>query len=200
MFSRLCGYDTMPKTVLVTTNWPSNPDAILEQREKEMRGEHWKTLIGNGLQVHRFQQTRSSAWDIINLLLQRNENQLDLQIQSELIKLRMDIPETEAGQELRYTLKQLLKMQKEAVALEESLALTGDHEAQTNLEKTRATIGKLQDQVKALRVSLSLPMRLLKMIGIRVSPLHQPWSERSILVSPLVWKMSCNRVDISMFE
>ena len=60
----------MLKTVLVTTNWPSDRDAVLEHREKEMKGEHWKTLIENGLDVRRFQRTRSSAWDVIHPLLQ----------------------------------------------------------------------------------------------------------------------------------
>jgi hypothetical protein len=197
MFSRLCGYDAMRKTVLVTTNWPLDRDAVLEQRETEMKGEHWKTLIEKGLQVHRFHRDKSSAWNIINHLLRGMQsisivmeltdadNRVDLQIQMELIKLRMAIPETEAGQELRYTLKQLLKMQKEAVALEESFARTGDREAQTNLENIQATIGKLQDQVKDLRLRLSLPKRFLKMLGfgVKVSLLHQPSGKHSMLVS-----------------
>ena len=179
MFSRLCGYHAMPRTVLVTTKWPSDDNVVLERREEEMKGEHWKTLIEKGLDVRRFQQNRDSAWGIIShllegipsTLLQVNDidERIDLQIQAELIKLRMAIPETEAGQELRYTLKQLLKMQQEAVALEESFARTGDREAQTNLENIRATIGKLQDQVKDLKLRLSLPKRLLRVFGIKVS-------------------------------
>ena len=169
--------------------------AVLERREEEMKGEHWKTLIDNGLQVRRFHRDKSSAWNIINHLLRGMQsisivmqltdadNRLDLQIQTELIKLRMAIPETEAGQELRYTLKQLLKMQKEAVALEESFAQTGDREAQTNLENIHATIGKLQDQVKDLRLRLSLPKRFLKIFGIKVSLLHQPSGKHPMLMS-----------------
>ena len=181
--------------MLVTTNWPSDSDTLLERREEEMKGEHWKTLIEKGLQVHRFHRDKSSAWNIINQLLRGMQsisvvmqlsdadNRLDLQIQMELIKLRMAIPETEAGQELRYTLKQLLKMQKEAVALEQSFARTGDREAQTNLENIHATIGKLQDQLKDLRLRLSLPKRFLKIFGIKVSLLHQPSGKHSMLVS-----------------
>ena len=82
MFSRLCGHDATPKTVLVTTNWPSHRDEVLEQRQKEMKDKHWKRLVEKGLDIRRFQQNRSSAWEIINLLLQRNnaDNGLDLQI------------------------------------------------------------------------------------------------------------------------
>ena len=109
----------MQMTVLVTTNWPSDLNDVLERREEEMKGEHWKTLIEKGLDVRRFQRDSDSAWDIINHLLQGvpsilADNRLDLQIQKELIKLQISIPETEAGQELRYTLKQLLKMQEES--------------------------------------------------------------------------------------
>jgi hypothetical protein len=178
----------MPKTVLVTTNWPSDPNAVnavLERREEEMRGEHWKTLIEKGLDVRRFQRNRESALDIVGRLLQdipsilpqrnHDDNSLDLQIQRELIKRGMAIPETAAGQELRYTLKQLLKMQQEAITLEESFARTGDREAKTNLENIHATIRKLQDQVQDLKVRLSLPQRFFRMFGRKVNLLRQPW-------------------------
>ena len=165
----------MPKTVLVTTNWQPDSNAVLEQREKELKHEHWKTLIEKGLKVRRFQGNQPSAWDVINLFLQRERNNSDLHIQKELIKHRMTIPETEAGQELRYTLKQLVKMQEDAAVLEESFARTGDREAQANLDNIRTTIGKLQDQVKDLKITLSLPKRFLKMFGIKVRLLHQTW-------------------------
>jgi len=61
--------DDMRKTVIVTTNWPSNPDEYLYQREKEMKEKHWQTLIENGLQVWRFLGDYTSAWDVINSLL-----------------------------------------------------------------------------------------------------------------------------------
>jgi len=184
MFSRLCGYAAMPQTMLVTTKWPPNSDAVLQQREVEMRDVHWKTLIAKGLKVRQFQRNQDSAWEIINellqdipgILLQRNNtsNWLDLQIQMELIQRRMTIPETEAGQELRYTLKQLLKIQQEVVALEKSFARTGNREAQTDLKNARATRRKLQNQVKNLRIRLSLPKRFLRTFGIKASLFHQP--------------------------
>ncbi|KIM39590.1 hypothetical protein M413DRAFT_193656 [Hebeloma cylindrosporum] len=59
----------MRKTVIVTTNWPSCSDPILEKREQEMKDEHWKTLIEAGLQVRRFQGDSSSAWRVIDSLL-----------------------------------------------------------------------------------------------------------------------------------
>jgi hypothetical protein len=86
-----------------------------------------------------------------------------------LTRLRMAIPETEAGQEMRFTLREIVKMKREADALEESLALTGDREVQKDLKNIRVTIGKLQDQVK------DLP---LEAFGIKVSLLHQPRGER----------------------
>jgi len=79
MFSRLCGYEALPKTVLVTTNWPSDPDDVLDRREEEMKSDHWKTLTDKGLQVCRFQRDYSSAWGIINSLL-GHTNDLDPQI------------------------------------------------------------------------------------------------------------------------
>ena len=147
----------MPNTVLVTTNWPSKADpvyTVLNGREEEMKRDHWNTLIRQGLHVRRFQRNRGSAWDIIGHLLQgiptnpRQRNDVDnrdLQIQRELIDDGMAIPDTAAGQELRYTLKQLRKM----------LDRTGDREAGINLEIILATIGKLKDQLKRILGYLS---------------------------------------------
>jgi hypothetical protein len=59
----------MPKTALVTTNWPSGPDDILIQRENEMKANHWKAFIDQGLRVFQFHQEFSEAWGVINYLL-----------------------------------------------------------------------------------------------------------------------------------
>ena len=67
--SRLRDPTTMPKTALVTTNWSSDSDGVLAQREHEMKETYWKAFIDGGLCVFRFHQTSSEAWDIINYLL-----------------------------------------------------------------------------------------------------------------------------------
>lgn len=72
--SRLRVPAAMPKTALVTTNWSSDPDGILVQREHEMKETHWKAFIDEGLRVFRFHQTPSEAWDIINYLLDHTNN------------------------------------------------------------------------------------------------------------------------------
>lgn len=61
----------MPKTALVTTNWTSGPDEsdVLIQRENEMKANHWKAFIDEGLRVFQFRQKSSEAWGIINHLL-----------------------------------------------------------------------------------------------------------------------------------
>ncbi|KAJ3516333.1 hypothetical protein NLJ89_g1186 [Agrocybe chaxingu] len=170
MFSRLCGEVALQKTELVTTNWESNNKEVLERRESEMKAEHWKTLIDKGVKVQRFQRDSGSrsAWDVLNTLLGHIDvdKLLDLQIQTELLQHRMTIPETQAGQELRYTLKQLLKMQNETVALEKSLMQQGDAEAHANLKDAERKIQELQNQVQDLRVKLSLPKRLMKVFGL----------------------------------
>jgi hypothetical protein len=81
MFSRVWGCGAMPKTALITTNWPLGPDNVLDRREEEMRAEHWKNLIDKGLRVCRFQLDYSSAWDVINSLL-NHTNDVDLPILS----------------------------------------------------------------------------------------------------------------------
>ncbi|CAA7262283.1 unnamed protein product [Cyclocybe aegerita] len=175
MFSRLCGQDALEKTELVTTNWGSGRTEILEQRESEMKDEHWSPLIEKGVKVRRFLRDSESALDVLNHLLGHIDvdSLLDLQIQKELLEFRMSIPETQAGQELRYTLKQLLKMQNETVTLEKSLMQNGDSEARANLKDAEKKMQELQNQVQELRVKLSLPKKLMKMFGLLVGAFHR---------------------------
>jgi len=64
------------KTVIVTTNWPPNPGAKLEQREQELKDGQWKAF-----QVCRFLgESSTSAWSVINSLL----HHVDLSPTSEL--------------------------------------------------------------------------------------------------------------------
>ena len=170
LFSRLCGDAAIEKVLLVTTNWEVSKD-YADQREAELKSTHWKFMVDRGAGTHRFRRNWTSAWDIIDVVLERVETpqpQSDYQsllIQMELVDRHMIIPETEAGKELRFTLKQILEIQREAAHPD---ALAGDAAA---IKEAQEKIQKLQEQIKDLKISL--PRRLRRLLHLLVSSLQE---------------------------
>ena len=110
-------------------------------REEQLAKNFWnKSKISSGSKLLRFDKTEGSAVAFVNAILdQLNLAEKDnvLRIQKELVELERRIPETDAGKELRYTLKQLLEMQKEGV----------------NPETAAPLLANLKKQIAELRIS-----------------------------------------------
>ena len=175
LFSRLCGSAAISKVVLVTTCW-SQPDQDLEKRRQdELTSSHWKSLIHEGAQVKKFYKgSQDSAWDIVDVFLERipkhrKQTLSDiLQIQSELVDQHLIVPETEAGKELRYSLQQLLEIQREAAEFEARLAKKGDTDAKVKLDEAQEKMKNIRQQIKNLGVPL--PRRIRRFFGLLVRP------------------------------
>ena len=108
IFRHLCGDAALNRVILGTTNWGVNTSDRDQQHEEEMRVEHWSALLQQGAEVRRFLGSSASAWDILNVFLQRAENtrrlaqDVDpLQIQEEVAINGTPVPETRAGSFLR---------------------------------------------------------------------------------------------------
>jgi len=111
MFQRLCGKAALDRVILGTTNWGVNPSDCDQQHEEELRAEHWSTLLDEGAEVRRFLGNSTSAWDILNVFLQRADNArrlCPLQIQKEVVDYDTPVRETKAGKFLR-TVKEKMK-------------------------------------------------------------------------------------------
>jgi hypothetical protein len=98
MFTRLCGEDSMKKTVLVTTNWDSGTsNELYIERETEIIVKYWGRIIEKGGKVHRFWRNRESAWAIIDNLLQSADFRDPLLLQKQLVDDKIPFSKTEAG-------------------------------------------------------------------------------------------------------
>ena len=157
IFDELCGEEARDRVVLATTKWndPQTPGAG-ERRQQQLEGEYWKGMIGKGSVVRRYGDSQGSAREILDIILnnarviggtsgggsrKHGSDEAKIQIQRELVDLSISLPETEAGKKLRLTIEQYLKEQKENMA-------EGDE-----LYK------QLLDQLKALKIPLSLRIR-----------------------------------------
>ncbi|THU87671.1 hypothetical protein K435DRAFT_762475 [Dendrothele bispora CBS 962.96] len=177
MFNHLCGEASLEKVILVSSKWERFSDfQVSAARERELKYRYWKFMIGKGSQVARFRLRplegeilkttgTESAWDIIYLIREHQLKQkgkalrdFGIQIQKELVDSKKFIPQTEAGKELNYSLKEIIDMQKQLVALGKGTAEAGDQDREDKIAEMEGTIRRLEEQARFLKVSL--PQRL----------------------------------------
>jgi len=125
IFRHLCGDAALNRVILGTTNWGVNTSDLDQQHEEEMRSEHWSTLLQQGAEVRRFLGSSASAWDILNVFLQRADNtrrlaqNLDpLQIQEEVAINGTPVPETRAGTFLHAVREKIAKRAQTACVIQ----------------------------------------------------------------------------------
>jgi len=152
MFHQLCGDKALARVVLGTTNWGEVDETVGQKREEQLAKTFWNTMTASGSKLLRFDRTERSARAFLDAILgQLNFDGNDdnvLQIQNEIVDLERRIPETAAGKELRYTLQQILEMQKK----------------EGNSEDAAALSASLKKQIDELHISL--PRKLyLKFFG-----------------------------------
>lgn len=93
MFQELCGGDAFSNVIFVTTHWDACKRGG-DSREQELRNNYWKLFLQGGSQMLRFENAKSSAWNIINAL---PSTQKPLKIQRELVDEQKLLSETSAG-------------------------------------------------------------------------------------------------------
>ena len=165
MFQHLCGHEALSKVVLGTTKWKRTEHEIARAHQKELQDVHWRALMQKGAKVMPFVDTTASAQAFIKPLVANARKQkltdIYLQIQKEMVDKKKIIPETEAGKELRFTLKEVLEMQQRMANMEKTLAADGDEHAQQQLQEAEEKIQLLLKQIKALRIPFSRKFRRL---------------------------------------
>ena len=154
MFYQLCGDKALEKVVLGTTNWGvSEIDREMEpKREEQLAKNFWNKSKTSSGSLLRFDKTKESAVAFVNAILEQldsAEKDNVLRIQKELVELERRIPETDAGKELHYTLKQLLEMQKEGI----------------NPETAAPLLESLKKQIAELHISLPRRLYLKFFVG-----------------------------------
>lgn len=152
MFSKLCGTESFHNIVLATSQWDLLGNvAVGEQREKELTDNFWAEVVKSGAKVKSIRK-ETDRGDIIASILQnfmdqrRQQQEQDvLRIQKEIVDFEKSIPATKAGQELKYTLEELLKLQK--ASMSDDL----DERERQELEKKQK---QLKGQISTLKLSL----------------------------------------------
>ena len=164
MFRQLCGEEFFHSVIMATSQWDNLPNEEAGRlREQELRKGFWKESVEAGAKVMRIQHKPADQEAIINHLLdnyvERLNQKLDgfdvLQIQEEIVDLGKSIPATHAGQELKYTLEELLKL------LKTSMDNTPDEKTRKEISAKQAMLKKQIDILKP-----SMGSRLKRVIGL----------------------------------
>ncbi|KAI0543511.1 P-loop containing nucleoside triphosphate hydrolase protein [Xylaria curta] len=102
LFRSLCGDDALKKVVLVTTMWDITEHAIAESRERQLKEtkDYWGSMVTKGSQVIRHNNTRQSAFDLIEIFM-KGDSKIVLSIQSEMVDDHKPLERTEAGNDVK---------------------------------------------------------------------------------------------------
>jgi hypothetical protein len=101
MFKKLCGNDSLGNVVLATTWWDRVDPDIGVTREKELidTEDFWGGMIKNGSRVFRHLGNLETGMEIVNYLIAK-QRRVVLDIQHQMVDLRMPLDQTEAGKEV----------------------------------------------------------------------------------------------------
>ncbi|KAF7761726.1 hypothetical protein Agabi119p4_9718 [Agaricus bisporus var. burnettii] len=195
MFQKLCGEDFFKKVILVTTMWPelesteTNGIASDEyydemnscsNREKELETIYWSDMLNHGSTTKRFSNSKDSAWDIIDCIIDIESQKRWVRIQEEMVTQGKKLPNTDAGRQLHGITQELIDRQNDLFKrMKEEL---GQNVDQMVVQALLEELKELQkDREKALEDMRQLDSRLLgslrrwlrKLIPRKCSPAYQ---------------------------
>jgi len=157
MFASMCGQKALPHVALVTTMWGSIQEPGLgEQRETQLKETFWKDMIEKGCKVERFEESRDSAWRVIDGL--PTPDQSNVLLADELIDDKKTLERTAAGMQLNHELTRLLEEQKKAARqLEEQTREQNDPQLIEELKRKKAETEEKIAAVVAQLQQLKIP-------------------------------------------
>lgn len=101
MFTHMCGSKAVKNMVLVTTMWDEIDNARAgEERETHLKENYWGPLLTNAVSVARFDNHPGSALELLESVVSRPLEKVDLRIQEEMVVLHRGLEETEAARKL----------------------------------------------------------------------------------------------------
>jgi len=171
LFVDMCGQKAMTNVIIVTTMWSEVIEEDAVRREEELKRDFWNDLLASGCQVSRFQETRESAWSIVDGITGKLGAQV--QISSEMVDFRRKLNETTAGITLSKELGKLIKDRKDAARRLQEQAQDQNNKVMVEElkrqhkeieEKIRVTVAQLEQ----LKIPIARKIRNLFTFSLRV--------------------------------
>ncbi|KAL0563985.1 hypothetical protein V5O48_018070 [Marasmius crinis-equi] len=146
MFRKLCGEETLRNVVIITNMWGLVAPELGEARERELMTDEnfFKPVLDRGAQMVRHDNTTRNAQAILLHLI--NNIPLPLRIQIELVDLKKNLAETDAGADLNRVILELMeKHQRELKQVR--LEVEGTHST-NELENIKPMFGDLTEAIR----------------------------------------------------
>jgi chromosome condensin MukBEF ATPase and DNA-binding subunit MukB len=143
--------------------WAYIPMELGNRRERELKREVWKDMLGDGCRIERFEDTYESAWHIVDSLAQKDRALV--QLSREIVDSQLRLNETHAGVALNRELEKLIrdrrdaarKIQEQARNQNNELVVQELHARQAEIE---ANIRHTADQLQKMRIPFTRKIRL----------------------------------------
>lgn len=164
LFRKLCGDPSLGNVAIVTTMWNKVTEADGARRETELREDDrfFKPAIKEGATMTRHDNTHLSALRVVNIISERHHCPIPLTIQTELVKQRKQIVETDAGRELEHDLQELSRksMQEMQDAMADRRQSIADHDVRA--------MNEMAEELAKLRMELTHVRNELGNLQVRV--------------------------------
>ena len=176
MFGELCGDKSAKNVVIVTTMWDNarNKEEALK-REDSLKDRYWNVLLYHQASVARFQNDQDSAWKIIDQATGRDRTAVLLQ--EEMVTLRRNLNETNAGKALYRDLQGLLEKQNKTMHLlaEKAEGAQTPEDVDAEMNKLREEINTLLKEVESMQVPFGRRLALFfgKILGRKAQAVIQ---------------------------
>lgn len=159
VFKKLCGNNAMAQVFLVTTMWDEVEEDVGVERLNELKSTYWKGMVSRGSTVVEYRNTWDSATKLLDDATRRSSERRHVTLQKEISELKMELRETEAGQQLCSRLEDLADQRLQTLRkLREEQSKSGDPRSTEELRKEytelRAQLDDTLKQVHALRLPL----------------------------------------------
>ena len=174
VFKKLCGTNALKKVIFITTMWDVVESDEGEERERQLREEYWKPMMKQGSTIARFSNTTHSAWSIVKPLIDDANRRFAVRLQSEMVDLQKQLPDTKAGKELHKQLKAVISEYRSVLQrIREKMPVGGSEHDTDNLreqaEERRQQLERFVEDVNRLKPVSRMPLilRLLSPLGLK---------------------------------
>jgi hypothetical protein len=159
IFQKICGAKALKNVILVTTRWGEVDQAQGAERERELRSQFWKYMLGHGSTMMRYHGDQDSAVTIASQLLQKST--IVLELQRELVDEKKNLDQTSAGAYVNDNIEEMKRAHAKEMADLEQLRrdlLASDREMRKQVQQDLDIEKQRLNQYYQQQVSLQRPI------------------------------------------
>lgn len=156
---KICGKAALKNVLLVTTRWHEVEESVGAKRERELRDQFWKYMLGHESTMIRYHGDNDSAVTIASQLL--NKSTIVLDLQKELVDQGKTLNQTAAGVFVNDNLEELKAQYQQELADLDKLRkelIEGDREMMRQIQEDWEREKKRLYDATTQQVSLQRPV------------------------------------------